>query len=150
MNKNEEDVFRDIKGIIRSCKIDLNLVELHNLSLVDERSFSRSRTVKDLEVDIELASSESVGIKFMGAELLRFDGMKYILNEGILLISNRRIIFMKDLNDHKSFYWHIIIKKEFKNSGFSFINSKTKYVLRIHDQPTLNATIQNMLDKRVK
>ncbi|MCK5866822.1 MAG: hypothetical protein KAG14_00340 [Mycoplasmataceae bacterium] len=149
-NQNNEDVFRDIKRIIRVCKIELNIIEEHNLALVDERSFSRQRTVKELEVGIKLLQSETVGIKFLNAELSIHDGEKYLLSEGVLLASNRRIIFLKKEDEPVSFYWKKINERDFNISGFNFKYSKNKYMIRIHDQPTLNATIKNLLDKRVK
>ncbi|MCK5807190.1 MAG: hypothetical protein KAG91_02225 [Mycoplasmataceae bacterium] len=150
LNIEDENIFRNIKKIIRNCKIEINIVESHNLSLIDERTFSRQRTVKDLEVEIELKQSESVGIKFLNAELLKLNNERYELLEGTLLISNRRIIFLYEDSEFSSFYWNRVANKQFLNNGFNFTYGRVKYIIRIHDQPTLNATINNLLDKRVK
>ena len=150
-SKQEEDEqsFKKLKSIIKKTKIKLNQVDIHNIFLIEERVFSTDRHIKILDVNENLLDKEVVGAKFV-------DGRVYIRREqlvpyrdGDLLFSNKRIIVISK-TERLSFFWEAITKIEFKEFGFTIHFKGKEYVFRIHDQITLNNTLKNFLNKKVR
>ncbi|NQZ65997.1 MAG: hypothetical protein HRT99_02120 [Mycoplasmatales bacterium] len=140
---------KELKSIIKKCNLKLNQIEIHNLELINERIFSIDRHIKKLEVSNELMKKENVWVKFERAEIYEYKNHLKTLLIGTLLLTNFRIIFIDD-NNEISYYWKEIKKIEYLNYGFKFSFKRKTYLIRIHDQITLNNTIKNFANKRLK
>ncbi|WKX02554.1 hypothetical protein [Candidatus Mycoplasma mahonii] len=146
---DDERLFINIKRIIRKTRIRLNDIELSQLFTLEERAFSIDRHIKIINSNIKLSKRESIGVKFTNAILFREKNMEKI-SKGDLLVSNKRIIVIGS-DIELSFPFSKIESYEYKEYGFLFIsNNNEKYLLRIHDQITLNNTICNIIQKKVK
>ena len=143
-----EDNINKIKKLIKRFKLNLTIIDKHDLQILEERYFSNIRHIKNLEFDINRMRKESFGIKFQDADLLKDDEKLVLITSGILLISNKRIVVRSESDIE--FKWINITNKTFNEYGFTFEHGKEKYTLRIHDQPTLNNTIKNLIHKRMK
>ena len=143
-----EENFKLLKKIIRRCEIVLNQVETHNIFLIEERIFAKTRHIKQLDVNIDLKNKEVVGVKYLSAILYNKKTTLKRNIEGDLLISNKRLIIKGD--NQIDFYWTNISNVKYENYGFEFKYKGAMYVIRIHDQQTLNNTIMNIYKKKVK
>lgn len=144
------DFIKNLKAIIRKTKIKLNNLDTYDLVLLEERSFSSYRHIKILNVSAELEAKEHVGIKFVKAQLYQKTERLTLVLEGDLLISNKRIFFENVKDKAEMFFWDEIISYSYENYGFSFKIKNVNYVIRIHDQESLNNTLRNMISKKMK
>ena len=149
-NEQEQNfiTFKNLKRIIKTSKIKLNQIEKHNLFLIEERIFSIDRHIKILEVSNPLLKDETVGAKFVNASVYTNDGKLKTFSEGDLLLTNRRILITS--SGELSFFWSNIEDPKYPAYGFDFKYKDERFVIRIHDQITLNNTIQNFAKKKVK
>lgn len=136
---------KELKKIIKKSQINLNEIEIHNLLLIEERIFSIDRHIKVLEVSNELDEKEFIGAKFSKADIYIKQDILKSYSKGDLLLSNQRIIV-----GETSFSWNKISDIKYYNYGFQFKFQSKIYLIRIHDQETLNNTIKNFGKKRVK
>lgn len=147
--KDENEVtLKTLKRLIKKLNLELTTLEKHNLQILEERVFSSYRHIKELDIDYPKLRGEKFLIKFTDAELLQNNKRLLIINQGDLLISNKRIILRGSSNNE--FQWKQIGVKLFKGYGFEFVSNNKRYVIRIHDQITLNNTIENLIKKRLK
>ncbi len=144
------DFIKSIKHLIRKTKITMSEVDKYELVLLEERSFSEYRHIKILEVSTFLINKEFVGIKFVNAQLYEKNKQLSLLKDVTLMISNKRIILEDSKMNIESFFWDKIKSFSYQNYGFEFTHINKKYVLRIHDQVTLNNTLRNMISKRIR
>ena len=146
-----ENLYRKTRSLIKSLKLQLTDIEKHNLLLVDEQVFSIDRHIKVLEVDIDLVAKEQVGVKFENAKLFRLIADDEELYNGSyeLFLSNKRIILKSEF-EVKDFFWWDLTFEDYLDKGYAFNHDGKEYLLRIHDQITLNETIQNFKRKRLK
>ena len=167
----QENLSRDtmdkLKKIIKKTKMSLNELEKHEILKIEERIFSTERTLKVLDTYHALDSNEDVVARFNVSYLytlekeeitLRLSKKKQFWTEeevvrerysGSLLISNKRFIIelykktkeirFEDIEE----YWH-------KDYGFQFKKEDEIFVLRTHDQKTLNNTIDLIFRKKAK
>lgn len=147
-SKKSEDEFDKLKKIIKRAKISLNQVEKHNLFLIEERIFSITRHIKVLEVSANLLPKEQVGVKFVNSTIYKKEKTLSTLASGDLLLTNRRIIITGE--EIIAVYWSAIKNIKYGSYGFEFAHKEETFVIRIHDQDTLNNTIKNFIKKRVK
>lgn len=143
--KNDETSYAKFKKLIRKVGIELNEIEKHDLLILEERSFSLYRHIKILEVDVDLKKGETCGAKFTNSTLSLHEEFINQLEKGDLLVTNRRII-VKGIQTH-SFLFTQMKNKTYENFGFEFMYGSKKYLIRIHDQITLNNTLKNMFNK---
>lgn len=141
---------KSLKQIIRRSRIKMTDVDKYELTLLEERSFSEYRHIKVLEVSTELMPREYVGVKYVNAQLYKKTQRLALLTEADLLVSNKRIILVEDEILLHSFHWDQILTYTYTSYGFEFTYGKEKFIIRIHDQETLNNTIKNMISKKVK
>ncbi len=156
-----------LKKIIKKTKMELNELEKHEIIKIEERIFSTERTLKILDTYHELMPNEVVVARFNMAYLYviekeeitlkltkkkQFWTEEDILKErykGSLLISNKRFIIelnkkIKEIRfEDIEGYWH-------KDHGFQFTMNNEIFVLRSHDQKTLNNTIDLIFRKKAK
>lgn len=144
------DFIKKLKRLIRKTKITLTENDIHDLTLLEERSFSEYRHIKILNVSTELEVKENVGVKYVKAQLYEHTKRLTLILEGDLLISNRRIFFENTDKEDVNFRWEEISSYSFRNYGFEFKVNDNTYVIRIHDQETLNNTLRNMISKKIK
>lgn len=141
-----------LKRIIRKNKIILNELEHHNLNLLEERIFSRMRHIKVLNVNLKLFNKEISYVRFDLAQVYINNKVKLLqLLEGELLMTNRRfIIYNSTLNQTMSFFYRNIETFLFKHYGLEITTSKGTFLIRIHDQVTLNQTFKNLIEKKIR
>lgn len=144
--KNDEHSYPHFKKLVKKVGINLNEVEKHDMLLLEERSFSLFRHIKILEVDIDLRPGETCGAKFVNATVNELTKMLKQLEKGDLMITNERII-LKGQTETLMFEYKDMKNQKFENYGFQFNIGSKKYVVRIHDQITLNNTLQNLFSK---
>ena len=154
MELEDDELFKRLKKLIRKTKIKLTDIEKESLFVLEERSFSIDRHIKDIEVNLKLFKKEKVGVKFTNAKLFLNDKKLTLQHKGDLLITNRRIIIVVSKNGQDTmipFMFSKIEEYEYKDYGFVFrTKDEDEFVIRIHDQKTLNNTISNIISKRVK
>ncbi len=139
--------YKTLKKLIKKTGIELNDIERHNLFLVEERMFSIDRHIKHIDVNFELLPKETVGIKFTKASFFKKTSRLNHIVKGDLLVSNKRIIM--DVATPILITFKEITSYSFKKYGFQFTtSSKETFVLRIHDQMTLNNTLKNLFTKK--
>ncbi|TCG10707.1 hypothetical protein [Mycoplasma marinum] len=170
-SKNNEILSREtldkLHKIIKRCKLNLNEMEKHDLLIIEERIFSSERTLKILDTNHKLMFGEHVNARFKKCNLFieqdtQFNfkisnknqiwtNKKYwkIKSTGILLISNKKFIIETKDSVEKILFKNIIKYKHTK-TGFEFKTNDGNFLLKIHDQETLNRTINSILRKRAK
>ncbi len=169
--KQQDNLSRDtmdkLKKIIKKTKMQLNELEKHDILKIEERIFSTERTLKILDTYHELDSNEDVVARFNVSFLyvlekeeitLKLSKKKQFWSEeeiarercsGSLLISNKRFII--ELNKKiKEIRFEDIDEYSHKEYGFQFKKDDEIFVLRTHDQTTLNNTIDLIFRKRTK
>ncbi len=147
LNQKENEItFKKLKWIIFKSRIQLNQIEKHNLFLIEERIFSIDRHIKILEVNEKLFAKEKVGAKFTNAKFFLNKELLIKLDDGNLNITNFRIMFITK-QKIKYFNWNKIYNVKHEKYGFCFSFKNENFVIRIHDQITLNNTIKNLYRK---
>lgn len=141
--------FKKLKKLFKKTKINITDLDKYNLFLIEERIFSTQRHIKTIDVKMELLPKESVGVKYTKASLYERNKKLENINNGEVLFTNVRIIFI-DKSQTVSFNWEELSKVKYKYYGFEFRFNSKIYVIRIHDQKTLNNTLENFISKRVK
>ena len=147
----DADFIKNLKRMFRKFKIKLTDTDMFELTLLEERSFSEYRHIKVLNVATELLPKENVGVKYTKAQLYSKTKRLDFVLEGDLLVSNKRIIFENNGNLQNEFYWDSVESYSYQNYGFEFTTkNKESFVIRIHDQETLNNTMTNIISKKIK
>ncbi|WP_131613278.1 hypothetical protein [Mycoplasma todarodis] len=170
-SEQEENLSRDtmdkLKKIIKKTKMQLNELEKHEMIKIEERIFSTERTLKILDTYHELLPNEVVVARFNMAYLYAMDKEEITLRiskkkqfwteedilrerySGSLLISNKRFII--ELNKKiKEIKFEDIESYRHKEHGFEFFMEDETFILRTHDQKTLNNTIDLIFRKKAK
>ncbi len=161
------ETFDKLKKIIKKSKIILNELEKHEILKIEERIFSTERTLKILDTYHELDVNEEVVARFNMAHFyilekeevtLKLTKKKQFWTEeefmkerysGSLLISNKRFIIELN-NKTKEIRFEGIESYSHKKYGFQFIMEDETFLLRTHDQKTLNNTIDLIFRKKAK
>lgn len=142
----------NVRKVLRKLRIVLSDDDLYDMELLEERAFSNERHIKVLEVDVALRKRESVGAKFENAKLfiknLQNEEFEFLCDANLLISNQRLIVEAKD--EVKFFDWTKINAFWLQKYGFEFIVNSQTYLLRIHDQETLNNTISNIIKKKAK
>lgn len=142
----------NVKKTLRKLRVKLSEEDLYDMELLEERAFSNERHIKVLEVDVSLRKRESVGAKFENAKLFvenAEDNEFKLVCDANLFISNQRLIVEAE-NEVRFFDWPKISAFWFKSYGFKFDFNHQTFLLRIHDQETLNNTISNIIKKKAR
>ncbi len=165
-NLSRETMYR-LKKIIKKTKMNLNKVEKHEILKIEERIFSTERTLKNLDTNWKLSKHEILVAKFNRVQLYKIEKEEVTLkltnkkqfwseedilkekNAGSLSISNKSFIIESN-NKIKEIKFEEIESYSHEKHGFQFNKKNETFVLRAHDQVTLNNTIDLIFRKKAK
>lgn len=143
--KNDAGSIKVLKKLIKRVGITLDEMEQDNMLILEERAFSLYRHIKRLEFNVKLHENEYAGAKFTNAHLFHGGKILVELLDGEVIITNKRIIFIG--KEEANFNFSKLKQIRYTNYGFEFNYDHVKYILRIHDQITLNNTMKNIFSK---
>lgn len=136
----EDYIYLDkLKKIINKHKIILNTQETQFLYLLEERIFTRIRTLKILDSYYPFLKNENLYARYKKGKVYFLDKDRYkTIIHGELLLTNKRIIIkaFEKQNDYE-FYYNQMTETDLTSYGFEFYYGKEKVLIRTHDQLTL-------------
>ena len=138
-----------IKWIIHQNNIILNTREEQYMLLLEERIFSKIRTLKILDTHYPLNNSENLYARYSkGKTFIKRGNFFRIIRRGKLLITNKQVILQTPNNvANLEFNYSKMRCIQYTKYGFIFKYKKDVFLLRAHDQKTLCNFIGRFITK---